>query len=60
MTWHCANCGHVYVIEHRLSRQEKWTVRESAEPDYQDDEVHIGAESFIRQTEPLTDRAFRK
>ena len=41
----CVNCGHVCnpVIEpNRLAREA------SSEPDYQDDEVHLGAESFIR------------
>ena len=49
--WRCMNCGHVYdsVIEqNRLARQEKVLALSSGEPDYQDDEVHLGAESFIR------------
>ncbi len=49
-SWRCMNCGHVYdaVIEqHRLARRETVVVC-SSEPDYQDDEVHLGAESFIR------------
>ena len=48
----CINCGRVHdaVIEqHRLARQEKVLVLPSGEPDYQDDEVHLGSESFIRQ-----------
>ena len=48
----CVNCGHVHdsVIEqHRPARQEKGVARPSSEPDYQDDEVHLGAESLIRQ-----------
>ncbi|HSL02722.1 MAG TPA: hypothetical protein VK901_04195 [Nitrospiraceae bacterium] len=48
----CANCGHGHssVIEqHRLAPQEKALVRSSGEPDYQDEEVHLGAESFIRR-----------
>ena len=48
----CMNCGHVHdsVIEqHRLARQEKVVALPSGEPDYQDDEVHLGAESFIRR-----------
>ena len=48
----CLNCGHVYdaVMEHnRLARQEKVAVFPSGDPDYQDDEVHLGAESFIKQ-----------
>ena len=50
-SWRCVNCGHVHdsVIEqHRVARQEKVLVLSSVEPDYQDDEVHLGAESFIR------------
>ena len=49
-SWRCMNCGHVHdaVIEqNRLARQEKVVVFQS-EPDYQDEEVHLGAESFIR------------
>jgi len=48
----CMNCGHVLdaVIEqHRPVLQEKVLVLPSGEPDYQDDEVHLGAESFIRR-----------
>ena len=48
----CVNCGHVHdsVIEqHRPARQEKDVARSRSEPDYQDDEVHLGAESLIRQ-----------
>jgi uncharacterized Zn finger protein len=48
----CLNCGHVYdaVIEqHRLARPEQVLVHESTEPDYQDDEVHLGAEAFINK-----------
>ena len=44
------NCGHVLdaVIEqHRAVLQEKVLVLSSGEPDYQDDEVHLGAESFV-------------
>jgi hypothetical protein len=47
----CVNCGHVHdavIAQHRLARQEKVLVLPSGEPDYQDDEVHLGAESFIR------------
>ncbi len=48
-SWRCLNCGHVYdaVIEqNRLARQEKLVVC-SSEPDYEDDEVYLGAEFFI-------------
>jgi uncharacterized Zn finger protein len=48
----CVNCGHVHdsVIEqHRLARQLKVVALPSDEPDDQDDEVYLGAESFIRR-----------
>jgi len=51
-SWRCMNCGYVHdsVIEqHRLARQEKVLVQASGEPDYQNDEVYLGAESFIRR-----------
>jgi hypothetical protein len=48
----CVNCGHVHgsVIEqHRLAQQELPLALPSGMPDDQDDEVHLGAESFIRR-----------
>jgi uncharacterized Zn finger protein len=51
-SWRCMNCGYVHdsVIEqHRPARQEKVLVQASGEPDYQNDEVYLGAESFIRR-----------
>ncbi len=48
--YRCMNCGNIHdpVIEqHRLARQEMVLVLPSGEPDYQDEEVHLGAESFI-------------
>jgi uncharacterized Zn finger protein len=51
-SWRCLNCGHVYdaVIEqNRLARKAKVSVLMSTEPDYQDDEVHLGAEAFIKE-----------
>jgi hypothetical protein len=48
--YRCMNCGHVHdpVIEqHRLARQQQTLALQTGEPDYQDDEVHLGAESFI-------------
>jgi hypothetical protein len=51
-SWRCVNCGYVYdsVIEqNRLARQEKVLVLPSGELDHQDDEVHLGAEAFIRR-----------
>jgi hypothetical protein len=50
-SWRCVNCGRVpdsAIEQHRLVQQEKVLTLPSGEPDYQDDEVHIGAESFIR------------
>ena len=51
-SWRCVNCGRVHdsVIEqHRLVRQEKVLAHASWEADYQNDEVYLGAESFIRR-----------
>jgi uncharacterized Zn finger protein len=48
----CVNCGHVHdavVEQHRRSREQKVLVAPSGEPDYQDEEVHLGAESLVRQ-----------
>ncbi|MBH0178855.1 MAG: hypothetical protein HP491_13590 [Nitrospira sp.] len=48
----CLNCGHVHdpVIEanHR-SRPVKAVLVSIGTPDYLDNEVHLGAESFLRQ-----------
>ena len=47
----CVNCGFVHdaVIEqHRQARHQKVSVPQSGEAEYQDDEVHLGAEAFIR------------
>lgn len=51
-SWHCVNCGHTHdpVIErNRLAQQKKVLVLPSGEPNCQDDDVHLGAESFIRR-----------
>ena len=48
----CVNCGRIsdsVTEQNRLTKQEKVLVTSSHEPDYQDDEVHLGAESFIRR-----------
>jgi hypothetical protein len=37
------------IEQHRLAPQEKVLTLLSGEPDFQDDEVHLGAESFIRR-----------
>lgn len=47
----CMNCGHVHdavMAQHRQLQQPKVVVVSRGEPDYQDDEVHLGAESFLR------------
>jgi hypothetical protein len=51
-SWRCMNCGRVHdsVIEqNQLAREEKVLAPPRGEPNYQDDEVHLGAESFIRR-----------
>lgn len=51
-SWRCVNCGRIHdsVIEqHRQAPQEKALVLSCGEPDYQDEEVHLGAESFMRR-----------
>jgi hypothetical protein len=37
------------IEQHRLARLELVLVLPSGEPDYQDDEVHLGAEAFMRR-----------
>jgi uncharacterized Zn finger protein len=47
----CLNCGHVddgMIAQNRQRQQAKVLVVSSGEPDYQDDEVHLGAESYLR------------
>ena len=49
----CVNCGYVHdstIEQNLLLRQEKVLALQSGEPDYQDDEVHLGAEFFTRHT----------
>ena len=51
-SWRCMNCGRVHdaVIEqHQLAQQEKVLAVSSGAPEYQDDEVYLGAESFMRR-----------
>jgi hypothetical protein len=48
-SWRCMNCGRVHdsVIEqHQSTRPKKALAFPSGEPDYQDDEVHLGVESI--------------
>ena len=50
-SWRCVNCGRVrdsVIEQHRLVRQEKVLVLPIGEPDYQDEEVHLGSEAFVR------------
>lgn len=50
--WRCVNCGRIHdsaIEQHRRARQEKVLARSSGEPDYQNDKVHLGAESIIRR-----------
>jgi len=50
-SWRCVNCGYVYdsaIEQNRLAGEEKVLAFPSSEPDYQDEEVHLGAESFQR------------
>lgn len=46
----CMNCGHVHdpvIAQHRLAREKTVLALPSGEPDYQDEEVHLGSESYI-------------
>ena len=48
----CVNCGHVHdsvIKQDDLDRQEKVLVFSRGEPDYQDEDVHLGAEWFFRR-----------
>ena len=51
-SWRCVNCGRVpdsAIEPHRLAQQEKVLTLPHDEPDFQDDDVPLGAESFIRR-----------
>ena len=46
----CVNCGHVQdaVSErNRLAHRKKSVAYASSEPEYQNDDVHLGVESFV-------------
>jgi hypothetical protein len=48
--WRCLNCGHVYdplIERNRSAVQVNANARPSQELDYDDEEVHLGAESLI-------------
>lgn len=48
--WCCVHCGHAHnsVMEHNpLRRDGEILVFHSGEPDYDDDEVHLGREAIV-------------
>ena len=48
----CMNCGHVHespIQQYHLSRREPVSAHPRNEPDYQGEDVHLGAESFVMQ-----------
>jgi hypothetical protein len=50
-SWRCVNCGHAHdtVVErNRLTRRAPVLACSSAEPDYQNEDVHLGIEAFPR------------
>jgi len=50
--YRCMNCGHVHdslIRLYHLSRRKPATVGLRYEPDYQGEDVHLGAESFVVQ-----------
>lgn len=50
-SWRCANCGHIYdsvIGKNRLAEHKVGSTFPSSEPDYGDEEVHLGADSFHR------------
>ena len=50
--WRCMNCGHAQDVmgaPHRQARQKPVVVLARGESDAQDEDVYLGAESFIRR-----------
>jgi hypothetical protein len=48
--WRCLKCGHVQdslSVQSSPAHQEKGIAVKSAEPEYWDEEVHLGSESFV-------------
>ena len=48
--WRCLKCGHVHdslSVQRFLEHQERAFFVNSTEPDYFDEEVHLGSESFV-------------
>lgn len=49
----CMNCGYIHdavIAQHRQLHQAKVLVVSSGESDYQDEDVYLGAESYLRLT----------
>jgi uncharacterized Zn finger protein len=52
-SWRCMNCGHVHdavTAQNRRPKPEPALTVASVEPDYQDEEVHLGRESYLART----------
>ena len=48
--WRCLKCGHVHdsnAVQTYLAHEEQAFLSKSVEPDYLDEEVHLGSESFV-------------
>ena len=48
--WRCLKCGHAQdslSVQNLQSRPEESRAMATAEPDYRDEEVHLGSESFV-------------
>ena len=49
-SWRCMNCGYVHdavTAQNRQAMPKPVLTVVSAEPDYQDEEVHLGRESYL-------------
>jgi uncharacterized Zn finger protein len=49
-SWRCMNCGHVHdpiIEQNRRTRPQPVTAVAATEPDYEDEEVHLGRESYL-------------
>jgi uncharacterized Zn finger protein len=48
-SWRCMNCGNVHdsVTEHNRRLKAEPVIVTTGEPDYQDEEVHLGRESYL-------------
>ena len=50
-SWRCMNCGHVHdpmIERNRQLAQAELQALPISEPDYEDEEVHLGAESLTK------------